>query len=123
MIETGTETTGMRVARHSRRKTKTTSTTSAMEMKSVASTFLTDARIVAVWSSAIVRSMPGFMAACSWGSAALIPSTVEMMLAPGWRKMMIRAAGLPFARPRERTVWTESVTLAMSDSRTAAPLW
>ena len=78
MIETGTATTGMRVARHSRRKTKTTSTTSAMEMKSVASTFLTDARIVAVWSSAIVRSMPGFMAACSWGSAALIPSTVEI---------------------------------------------
>ena len=57
MIETGTATTGISVARHSRRKRKTTSTTSETEMKSVVSTFLTDARIVAVWSSAIVRSI------------------------------------------------------------------
>ena len=51
------------------------------------------------------------MAACSCGSAALIASTVEMMFAPGWRKMMMSAAGLPFMSPSERTVWTESVTL------------
>ena len=82
----------------------------------------TDARIVDVWSRAIVRSMEGLMLACRRGSAALIASTVEMMLAPGWRKMMIRAAGFPFASPRERTVCTESRTSATSESRTGAPL-
>jgi len=28
-----------------------------------------------------------------------MPLTVSMMLAPGWRKMMRRMAGLPFDRP------------------------
>src|ERR1039457_3036082 len=121
IIETGTATMGIRVARHSRRKRKTTRTTSETEMQRVVSTFFTDARIVAVWSRATSRSMLGLMAAWSWGSAALIPSTVVMMFAPGWRKMMIEAAGRPFSRPRDRTVWTESVTLATSQRPTRGP--
>ena len=48
-------------------------------------------------------------------------STVSMMFAPGWRKTMMRIAGLPFARPVVLTSSTESVTLAMSESRRAAP--
>src|ERR1035437_5466773 len=48
-------------------------------------------------------------------------STVAMMFAPGWRKTMMRIAGLPFARPVVLTSSTESVTVAMSESRRAAP--
>ncbi len=71
----------------------------------------------------IVRSMAGLMAACNCGKAALMPSTVVMMFAPGWRKMISEAAGSPLAKPSERTVWTESVTRATSNSRTGAPRW
>ena len=68
-----------------------------------------------------MKSIAGLIAAWSRGSAALIASTVEMMFAPGCRKMKIRAAWLPFMSPRDRTVWTESVTLATSDNLTGAP--
>ena len=66
--------------------------------------------------------MAGSMLACSCGSAALIASTVVMMLAPGCRKMMSSAALLPLASPSDRTVWTESSTLATSVSVTGWPL-
>ena len=65
--------------------------------------------------------MVGSMLACSCGSAALIASTVVMMLAPGWRKMMSSAARLPLAMPSDLTVCTESFTVATSESRTGAP--
>ena len=111
----------MRVALSSRRKTKTTSTTSNMEMRSVASTFLTEARMVTVWSSAIVRSISGLIEAWSCGIAAFMASTVDMMLAPGWRKTMISAAGFPLARPMDRIVCTESVSLCYVREPTGAP--
>ena len=37
------------------------------------------------------------MAALSCGIAARMRSTVSMMFAPGWRKMITRTEGLPFA--------------------------
>ena len=48
-------------------------------------------------------------------------STVSMMLAPGSRKTMTRTAGLPLVSPPVRMFSTESVTVATSDSRSAAP--
>ena len=67
-------------------------------------------------------TMVGSMLACNCGSAALIASTVVMMLAPGCRKMMSSAARLPLASPSDLTVCTESWTSATSDSRTGWPL-
>src|ERR1700734_3681800 len=55
--ETGTATLGIRVARTLRRKRKTTRITRPMDMASVRSTSLTEARMVVVRSSIIVKSM------------------------------------------------------------------
>ncbi len=51
-----------------------------------------------------------------------MPSTVSIMLAAGWREMMMMMAGLPLESPAVRMSSTESVTLAISERRTAAPL-
>ncbi len=120
--EMGTATLGMNVERELRRKRKTTRMTRAMEMRRVISTSRTEARIVRVASTSTDRSIVGGIAARSWGRTARTPSTVAMMLAPGWREMMTMIAGLPFERPAARMSSTESVTLAMSARRTAAPL-
>ncbi len=57
-------------------------------MSSVLSTSLTEARMVVVRSRTMVVSMPSGMDAWINGSCARMRSTVLMMLAPGWRKMM-----------------------------------
>ena len=49
-------------------------------------------------------------------------STVSMMLAFGWRLMMISTEGLPFDEPALRRSCTESTTSPRSVSLTAAPL-
>ena len=67
-----------------------------MEMISVLSTSLTEARMVVVRSRTMVVSMPSGMDAWINGSCARTRSTVSMMLAPGWRKMMTVTARLPF---------------------------
>ena len=120
--DTGTATLGMRVERTSRRKMKTTRMTSPIDSISVSSTSRTEARMVRVESTTTERLIAGEIDAWSWGSTARMRSTVAMMLAPGWRKMMRRIAGLPFARPPARTSSTPSVTLATSPRRTPAPL-
>ena len=56
--ETGTATAGMSVARPFRRKANTTRMTRPMEMSSVLSTSLTEARMVVVRSRTMVVSMP-----------------------------------------------------------------
>ena len=93
-----------------------------MAMSRVISTSRTEARIVLVASTSTLRSMAGGMAARSWGRTAWMPSTVSMMLAAGWREMMMMIAGLPLESPAVRTSSTESLTLATSERRTAAPL-
>ncbi len=119
--ESGTTTPGMAVAQGLRRNTKTTSTTSAIAIRSVISTSRIDARIVVVRSIITDRSMAAGMAARSSGRRARRRSTVAMMLAPGWRKMMSSTPGLPFAMPVVRTSSTESSTSATSSSRTGRP--
>ena len=120
--EIGTTTPGINVARALRRKRKTTMMTSAIEMSSVSSTSLTDARMVVVRSSTTAILIAGEIEACNWGIAAVTRSTVSMMLAPGCRKMMIKTDGVPSTIPALRTSSTESITSATSESRTAAPL-
>ena len=100
--ETGTATLGIKVARTLRRKTKTTRMTSEIEMIRVRSTSCTEARMVAVRSIAISVSMAEGIEAFSCGSAARMRSTVSMMLAPGWRKIMMRTEGLPLTKPAAR---------------------
>ena len=67
-----------------------------MEMIRVRSTSLTEARMVVVRSSTMVVSMPDGMDALMNGNCARMRSTVAMMLAPGWRKMITFTARLPF---------------------------
>ena len=91
-------------------------------MPRVISTSRTEARTVRVASIMTLSLIVGGTMAWSWGRAALMPSTVWMMFAPGCRKTMRMTAGLPFARPAVRTSSTESETRAMSARRRAAPL-
>ncbi len=123
MRDKGTATLGMTVDRTVRRNRNTTRITSEMEIASVISTSRTDSRMVVVRSCSTASFTVGGIDACSCGITARTSSTVWMMFAPGWRKMMMSTAGLPLARPALRTSSTESVTCATSDSRSAAPLW
>src|SRR5277367_5182733 len=121
--ETGTATAGMSVARPLRKKTKTTAMTRMTEIMSVRSTSSTEARMVVVRSRTMVKSIPSGIDALIDGIWARNRSTVAMMLAPGWRKMITVTARLPFKYPPVRMFCTESVTWATSDKRTAEPLW
>ncbi len=113
---------GTNVARRLCRNTPTTSTTSATEMSRVSSTSCSEARIELVLSVATCRSMSPGNWALSSGSSARTPSTVSMMLAPGWRVTSTTTAGLPLNSPSVRTSSGPSLTVATSDSFTAAPL-
>jgi hypothetical protein len=96
----GTVTLGITVAGTLRRKTKITVTTSPMDSISVNSTSCTDARIVCVRSTRMLTSTVGGIAAFSWGSAALIASTVSITLAPGClviTSTMPRPAAIPLS--------------------------
>src|ERR1700735_384227 len=86
--ETGTATLGIRVARTFRRKRKTTKITSPIEIASVRSTSLTDARMVVVRSSIMVKSIAAGMEAFKEGIDARMRSTVSMILAPGCREII-----------------------------------
>ena len=85
----------MKVARGERRKTKITPTTSTTDSASVYCTSFTDARIVSVRSVTMVSLIPDGIACCSRGRPSLIASTVETMLAPGWRWMSSTTAWTP----------------------------
>ncbi len=122
MSETGTATVGMIVERALRRKKNTTRMTSAIETAIVISTSRTEARIVRVASIATPNRIVGGVSAWNCGRRLRTRSTVSMMLAPGWRKMTRSTAGFPLERPIVRMSSTESVTVATSPSRTAAPL-
>ena len=121
MSETGTATLGMKVERTLRRKRNTTRITSEIEIARVISTSRTDARIVLVASIDTASFIVGGMDACICGRIARMRSTVWMMFAPGWRKMMMMIAGLPLERPAVRMSSTESLTFATSESRSADP--
>src|SRR5205823_14218362 len=95
--DNGTAILGMIVARTVRKNAKTTRITRNTEMISVISMSCTDARMVVVRSITTSRWIAGEIEAESCGISAYTRSTVSMMFAPGWRKIMIRTAGLPFA--------------------------
>ena len=90
---------GMKVARALRKKALTTSTTSAMEIKSVISTSLSDARMEFVLSDATDSFTSGGNCACSSGSKARMASTVAITLASGWRRINTITAALPLKSP------------------------
>ena len=78
----------------------TTSTTSPIAKASVISTSCTDARIVVVRSIPTASFIPdGNSDASSSGISAVIASTVEIMFAPGWRKMISSTDGFPLNTP------------------------
>ncbi len=114
----GTDTLGIRVDRTSRRKTKTTTMTSRIEMISVRVTSLTDARMVVVRSSATSMCIAGGTDACSLGSMASTLSTVLITFAPGDLNTMSRMPGLPLKRPPVWMFSTPSITSATSRMRT-----
>ena len=120
--DTGTATAGISVARPERRNRKTTRITSATEITSVCSTSSSEARMVGERSWAICRSTEAGMVRCSSGRRARMLSTVSMILASGSLRIISKIAGLALVIPALRTSCTESVTLATSPRRTAAPL-
>ena len=75
----------------------------------------------------VVRSVSGVtvIAAgsvpCSWGSSALILSTVAMTLAPGWRWMLRMTAGVSSIQAPSLVFSGPLTTSATSESRTAEP--
>ena len=100
--ETGTTTAGIRVVRPLRRKTNTNNSTSEMAISKVRSISRTEARMVVVRSRTTKKLMAAGMEAFSEGIAALIRSTVSMIFAPGWRKMISGMLGRPFRKPAAR---------------------
>src|ERR1700722_12542717 len=95
-------------ARPLQRKTKTTPITRTIAMIRVISVSCRDARIVVERSAAKVMSSPAGSAALSRGIELRTSFTVEMILAPGWRKTMTRTAGFPLLSPRFLRSRTES---------------
>ena len=93
-MDTGTAIAGIIVARPLRRNAYTTAVTRRTARISVRCVSLSEARMVVDRSEAKVMSMSCGSAARSRGTAARTPSSVVMMIAPGWRKMMTSTAGL-----------------------------
>ena len=120
--ETGTARLGISVARPLRRNRKTTRITSATEISRVSSASSSDARIDGLRSSITFSLTCGPSSSCSTGSCAWMASVASMMLAPGWRVTISSTAGRSSEKPALRTSSTESLTLATSPRRTAAPL-
>ena len=83
--DTGTAMAGISVARQLRKKINTTKITSAIEISSVRSISLSEARMVVVRSITTFMSMAPGSAAASCGINARTRSAVSMMLAPGCR--------------------------------------
>src|ERR1700690_578331 len=93
--ETGTATNGIMVARMLRRKKKTTRTTRTTETQRETVTSRRLALMVTVRSKTSVIWIAEGIEAFSAGMAALTRSTVSIMLAPGWRKMIMVTDFLP----------------------------
>src|SRR5258705_10179138 len=98
MRDTGTAMLGMNVAQPLRRKKKTTKMTSTIEMIMLRSASRTEERMEMVRSVSIPMVAEGGRAARNWGSRALIRSTVSMILAFGWRLMLMVTAGGPLRK-------------------------
>ncbi|GJD76776.1 hypothetical protein CFIICLFH_5035 [Methylobacterium goesingense] len=82
-MEIGTATAGIRVARPERRNRNTTKMTRTTAMTSVSSVSASEARMVALRSPVMVRSMSPGSAAFTCGIAALSPLIVSTTFEPG----------------------------------------
>ena len=120
--ESGTAMLGIIVAERLRRKRKIIITTSATVSTNSNCTSATEARIVLVRSVSTLTCTSLGSVAVSCGSNDLVPSTTEMMLAPGCRCMFMMTAGTWSIHAAWRTSSTPSFTLATSVSLTGAPL-
>src|SRR5215510_13711745 len=94
----GTVMLGMAVAQKLRRNSRTTSTTRPMVSARVNWTSCTEARMVVVRSRMVSTLTAGGILAVSWGSCALIWSTVSMTLAPGCLKTALTDVAHPDRR-------------------------
>ena len=99
ITETGTATTGMRVARQLCRKMKTTRVTSSSASNSVFTTSLIDSVTYGVVSNAIVQRTPGGKLLASSPIRATTSRFTWRAFAPGRRKTGVRAVGAPSNRP------------------------
>ena len=97
-------------------------TTRAMVMSSVNCTSSTAARMVTVRSLMILILMAGGIAAISFGSSALILSTVSMTLAPGCLKMTRNTPRLPSAQAARLLSSGPDTAWPMSRIRNGPPL-
>jgi len=83
--DSGSATPAMMVARIVRRKMNTTRVTRMTLSTRVNCTSWIEARMVVVASCTTASAAPAGTARCSRGSSFLMPSTVAITLAPGWR--------------------------------------
>ena len=121
-IDSGTERLGITVAGTLRRKRKITSTTSATASISSNSTSSTDARMVLVRSVNTDTSIDLGSPPSICGNSAVMESTTSMTLAPGWRRTLIRIAGVLLAQ-LDNLLFSELCTIDATSRRcTAAPL-
>ncbi len=105
-----------------RKNTKITITTRTTASASENSTSDTDARMVTVRSLSTPTSTAAGRVETTCGSNALMRSTTWMMLAPGWRRMLSRMAGVVFAQAPSLVFSGPLTTVATSESRTGLPL-
>ncbi|MCY1540960.1 hypothetical protein D9M68_766290 [compost metagenome] len=103
-----------------RRNTKVTMTTSATASSISNCTSATESRMVCVRSDTTLTSRVAGKAARNCGSSAWIRLTTSMTLAPGWRWMLSRMAGLSPAQAACRTSSAPSTARATSDRRSGA---
>ena len=99
MTETGTATTGIKVARQLCRKTNTTSVTSSSASNSVFTTSLMEAVTYGVVSNAIDQCTPAGKLLASSVMRATTSRFTSRALAPGRRNTGVRAVGVPSNRP------------------------
>ncbi len=78
--------------------------------------------MVVVRSVSTATSMPAGRSDEQLGQQFRTLSTVAMTLAPGWRWMLSRMAGVRSAQAARRVFSGPSTTVAMSLTRTGAPL-
>ncbi len=122
MIERGRASAGMKVARHVRRNARITRMTSAAVSISVICTSCTDARIDSDRSLRTASWIVGGNSRRNSGNALWIASVTATVLASGWRCTETMMERVPLNSARASSFSTESSTLAMSCSRTGAPL-
>ncbi len=122
MMDKGRARAGMNVARQVRRKARMTRITRHAVRISVSCTSCTASRIEIDRSLNTLSLTVGGSSRWNSGSALLMASVTATVLASGWRWTERMIERVPLNSARASSFSTESSTLAMSCSRTGAPL-